>query len=104
MAAYKDLYAASIDLDFQGRCMVAAWVAAFGIIAEATNTANHADRLDWANKALRGSLIIKPQALAVQVLQSSAVNSVTAPIATNATDSDIQAQLNLALTAIIKLG
>ena len=38
------------------RVQYAVWVAAVNVLAENAGTANHAARLEWANKALRGPM------------------------------------------------
>lgn len=98
--AYIDIYTASNDATFQGRCLVAAWTAAGDIINEATNTTNHASRLDWANKVLRDSANISHRQLAMQVLR----NTTIAANPTAALDSDIQFQVNSIVTALILIG
>lgn len=98
--AYADIYNAANDSLFQGRCLVASWIAAGDIINEATNTSNHATRLDWANKVLSDRANLTHLQLAMQVLR----NSTIAANPGAALDSDIQFQVNSIVPALILIG
>jgi hypothetical protein len=99
--AYADIYnAANDEAIFQPRCVVAMWTAATNIQNEDAGTQDHALRLDWANKVLRGQVTIPYKVLAALVLQN-------ATIAANpgaALDSDIQFQVNSIIPTLIAIG
>ena len=98
--AYADIYAAATDSTFQGRCLVAMWKAAQDIAAEATNTANHTARIDWATRVLQDRANVTPRQLAMQVLR----NATIAANPTASTDGDLQFQVNSVLADLITIG
>ena len=97
---YSAIYTAATDPTFQGRCQVAMWSAAGDIINEATNTASHAQRLDWANRVLMDHANITARQLAMQVLR----NTTIAANPTAALDSDLQFQVNSIVPSLIAIG
>lgn len=98
--AYADIYTAATDTAFQGRCLVAMWKAAQDIAAEATNTANHSARADWATRVLQDRANITPRQLAMQVLR----NPTIAASPGTSTDDDLQFQVNSILTDLLTIG
>lgn len=98
--AYADIYNAANDSMFQGRCQVAMWMAAQDIVSEASNTANHAARIDWANRVLQDNANITPRQLSMQVLR----NLTIAANPGASTDGDIQFQVNSVLANLILIG
>lgn len=97
--AYADIFNAANDALFQGRCQVAMWTAAQDIAAEATNTTDHAQRADWANRVLQDRATITPRQLAMQVLR----NGTIAANPGASTDGDIQFQVNSVIAALIAI-
>ncbi len=98
--SYAAIYAASKDETFQGRCLVAARAAANDIMAEATNTPNHAARRAWAVNILRGRQTITPEVLAVQILR----NATVAANPTAAPDGDLKFVVVSLLAELIEIG
>ena len=98
--AYTDIYTAASDETFQGRCLVAAWVAAQSIIAEDPQTQDHQRRKAWAVNVLRDQVVITPKQLAMQVLR----NTTIAANPGAATDADIQFQVNSVLADLLTIG
>jgi hypothetical protein len=99
--AYADIYNAANDAAiFQPRCVVAMWTAATNITNEATNVPDHFNRLDWANKVLRGQVTIPQRVLAALVLQ----NTTIAANPGAALDADIQFQVNSIIPTLIAIG
>ena len=98
--AYTDIYTAASDETFQGRCLVAAWVAAQAIIAEDPQTQDHQRRKAWAVNVLRDQVVITPKQLAMQVLR----NTTIAANPGAATDADIQFQVNSVLADLLTIG
>ena len=98
--AYIDTFNAAEDAGFQGRCLVATWLAARDILAEAPETEDHVARLDWANRVLVERTNLTPRQLAVQVLQ----NSTIAANPTGASDGDIQFQVNSVIATLVRVG
>jgi len=99
--AYADIYNAANDTAiFQPRCIVATWIQATAIVNESTGTPNHIQRLDWANKVLRGTLQIKPFTLAELVLQDSSIAANPGA----STDLQIQTQVGNILGTLLEIG
>jgi len=98
--AYADIYLASKDATFQGRCLVAARDAANDILAESPQTANHTARRTWAVNTLRGQANITPELLAIQVLR----NPTIAANPTAAPDGDLKFVIISYLTDLIEIG
>ena len=98
--SYADIFSAANDTDFQGRCQVAMWKAAQDIAAEASSTADHAARLDWASRVLQDRANITPRQLAMQVLR----NPVIAATPAAAPDGDLQYQVNVLINDLIAIG
>lgn len=98
--AYADIYTAASDETFQGRCLVAAWVAAQAIIAEDPQTPDHTARKAWATNILRDQAQISPKQLAIQVLRNPTIAA--SPVA--ASDGDIQFQVNSILADLVLIG
>jgi hypothetical protein len=98
--SYSDIFTAANDVAFQGRCQVAAWVAAQNIAAEAPGTANHRARLDWAVRVLTDRANITPRQLAMQVLR----NPTIAANPSTSVDGDLQFQVNSILDDLIAIG
>ena len=90
--AYSDVYVASIDETFQGKCLVAAREIARAIIAGETVTNNAAvnltaaeGSLNFSKRLLRNMQTISKEQIAILVLSNT---TIAANVAT-ATDSDI---------------
>lgn len=98
--AYADIYTAANDVTFQGRCQVAMWTAAQAIASEATNTSNHAARIDWAARVLTDRANITPRQLAMQVLRNATIAAAPA----SASDGDLQFQVNSVVGDLIAIG
>lgn len=99
--AYVDVYNAAVDTAiFQPKCLVATWKAAQDIVAEASNTPNHAARYDWAVRVLTDKAAITPKQLAMQVLRNPTIAA--SPGA--ASDNDISFAIASFLPDIIKIG
>lgn len=98
--AYADIYNAATDSLFQGRCLVAAWIAAQAILTEDPQTADHAARADWARRVLRDEANITPVQLAIQVLR----NTTIAANPGASTDGDIQFQVNSIIADLVRIG
>lgn len=75
--------------DLQGRFEAACYVAAFTIINEATNTANHANRLVWANEVATMPTYLKATAAKCKHM-ALATNASLQTNGVAATDSDIE--------------
>lgn len=98
--AYTDVYNAAIDTAFQGRCLVATWVAAQAIINESAQTPDHVARLDWAQRILQDRANITPRQLAMQVLRNTTIAANPA----TATDGDLQFQVNSIIADLVRIG
>lgn len=98
--AYADVYNAAVDSAFQGRCLVAMWEVARGLMVESTDTANHAARVAWAQNALRDRLSITPKQVAIQVLR----NTTIAGNPGSASDGDILYQMTQVVGDLIAIG
>lgn len=98
--AYIDIFTAASDANFVGRCQVAMWKAAQDIAAEATNTPNHAARLDWSTRVLHDKANITGRQLAMQVLRNTTIAA--APL--SALDGDLQFQVNSIIPDLVLIG
>ena len=98
--AYLDVWNASRDLNFQGRCLVAARDAANDILAEDPKTPDHPARRAWAMNILRGRQTITLESLAVQVLR----NPTVAANPTAAPDGDLKFIVVSQLAELIEIG
>lgn len=94
---YLVIFAASNDVAFQSRCRVATWRAAQNIASEDPTLEDHATRMEWASRVLTDNTKITDKQLAMQVLR----NEVIAEDPAAAPDSDIQYQVDLALSSIM---
>lgn len=90
--AYIDVYNASIDADFQGKCLVAAREIARAIVAGETVTNNATVDLvaaegsvNFAKRLLRNMQTISKEQIAILILS----NTTIAANVSGATDSDI---------------
>ena len=91
MADFKDRFALVTDGPFTNRLQMAVWIAACDIIIEAPGTVNHAARLAWANKQLKGEMDNdKMRIVAIRVSANASIGSQGA----NAPDADIQFVVN----------
>ncbi len=97
MATYLELFDLQNNDDLLRKATTAIAVAADTIRSEATGTANHANRLVWAEKALAN-----PKALTDQVLWAvlAANNGSTVDNITGATDSAIQTNVDAAVDVL----
>ena len=98
--AYADIYNAANDPLFQGRCMVALWIAAESIVNEDPGTQNHAARLAWALRVQQGKLNITPANLAQAILRNATIASNPGA----ASDSDLDFQVGSVLPYLLLVG
>jgi hypothetical protein len=75
--------------DLQGRFEAACYIAAFTIINEATNVANHANRLVWANEVATMQTYLKTTATKCKHM-ALATNAALQTSGVAAADSDIE--------------
>lgn len=101
MALFHDFTTISTNSGFQGRCLYALTVASVNVVAEANNTANHQQRVNYAKTVLSGGANIVSVCLAV--LTNSTI-SAEAAVATTPDyaipDSDIQFAINSLFNAL----
>jgi len=98
--SYAARFTAATDVTFQGRCLVACWVAAQDILAEATNTPNYVNRRNWAVNILQGQTRISPRQIAIQVLRNASI----AANPTASPDGDLQFQVNSIIDDLLAIG
>jgi hypothetical protein len=98
--SYAAVFDAANDPAFQGRCVVATWMAAKDVLTESRDTPNHAVRRQWALNTLRGNTAITPRNLAIQVLRNATIAAAPA----TASDNDLQFQVNSILDDLIEIG
>lgn len=101
MASYTELRSLMDDNDLENRCQVAVIIAANTIQTEDPATANHANRLLWAEKAY-GS----PGALANKVLMAvlAANKDLTVAQIQGATDAQLQTKVDEAIDVFAQNG
>lgn len=87
--AFIDVYNASQNEDFQGRCLAAIWVTAQHVLAGTAGYNVSVQSKNFALKLLRRQATISPEQIAVQVLR----NSVIAGNVSGSLDSDIDWQI-----------
>jgi hypothetical protein len=101
MALFHDFTTISTNVGFQGRCQYALTVAAVNVVAEANNTANHQQRVNYAKTVINGTASILPVALAVLTNASIAAEAVASTTPDYAIpDSDIQFAVNSLFNAL----
>jgi hypothetical protein len=95
--SYATIYASATDADFRARCRAALWDVANRVIngesgfpASGQASAQPLDDSAYALKVLRDQATITDRILAMQVLRNSTIASNPA----DATDGDIQYQIN----------
>jgi len=98
--SYAARFTAATDVTFQGRCLVACWVAAQDILAEATNTPNYGERRGWATNILQGRQQASNQQIAVQVLRNATIAAAPA----TSPDADLQFQVNSIIADLVAIG
>ena len=98
--SYLAIYTAANDPDFQARCKVALWKAAYDITNEDPQTVNHEARLNWARTVQQGRLALTDATLAQAVL----TNTTIAANPSAASDGDIQFQVSVLLACLIAQG
>lgn len=88
---YNGRYALTENGTFQRRLQMAIWIAAVDVLNEVDTTPNHASRLTWAKRSLKG-----PQDTDVirRVSIRCSANSAIGIAGEAATDSDIQYVVN----------
>jgi len=95
MALFHDFTTISTNAGFQGRCLYALTVAAVNVAAEANNTANHQQRVNYAKTVLNGGANLLQVALAVLTNSTISAEAVVATTPDYAIpDSDIQFAIN----------
>jgi pyruvate/2-oxoacid:ferredoxin oxidoreductase beta subunit len=101
MATYVELRALMDDNDLENRCQVACIVAAGTIQNEDPGTANHDNRLAWAEKAYGN-----PAALASKVLMAVLAANKDQSVAniTGATDAQLQTKVDEAINVFAQNG
>jgi hypothetical protein len=100
-----DLIAASRDASFSARVALLALKSAVAVANEDPATADHADRVAWASKALRGDINNKQLASAIIASNSSitaTINATPANLGSDVPDGDIEFALNSIITALGK--
>jgi hypothetical protein len=101
--AALDLIAASRDASFSARVAMISLKSAVAVANEDPGTADHADRVAWANKALRGEVNNKQLAAAIVASNSSitaTINATPANLGSDVPDGDIEFALNSIITAL----
>lgn len=98
--SYADIHAAVHDTGFQGRCLVAVWKKAQEIVMEDTSTPDYWPRKDWAMRMLQERQNITARQVAMQVLRNSEI----ADAPNEATDEEIQSQVNSIVADLISIG
>jgi hypothetical protein len=88
---YAGRYNLVSDNTFRNRLQMALWIAAADILIEDGGTANHVDRVNWANIALQGEATAEE--LRVTSIRASA-NAAIGALGLDATDGDIQYVVN----------
>src|SRR5258708_6328843 len=95
MATFSDLATIARDPNFQSRVGYAMAVAAVNVAAEASNTTNHGERLEFSVKVINGSYSPLFASLAVLTNSTIAAEAVLATTPGFAIpDSDIQFAVN----------
>jgi hypothetical protein len=101
--AALDLVAASRDNTFAARVALIALKSAVAVGNEDPATADHAERLAWANKALRGAVNNKHLAgaiIASNTTITATINANPLNLGSDVPDGDIEFALNSIITAL----
>jgi hypothetical protein len=101
--AALDLIATARDGVFSSRVALIALKSAVAVGNEDPGTADHAERLAWANKALRGDVNNKQLAAAIIASNStitSTINATPLNLGSDVADGDIEFALNSIITAL----
>jgi len=93
---------ASDDTSFQRRAFMALMSPAVNIINEDPQTPEHAERLEWAQKALTDTLSISPRQLALQILRNPTIAAQQSMA--DVPDGDIEFQVVSVLADLIRIG
>lgn len=98
--ALIDVYNASQDADFQGRCLAAAWTTAQRVLDNATDYDTSTQSKNYALKMLRQQQVVSAAQIAVQVLRNAviAANPDTSP------DSDFLYQVRIIWPDLMAIG
>lgn len=98
--ALIDVYTASQDADFQGRCLAAAWTTAQHVLAGDTGYNTSSQSENFSLKLLRKQATISAEQVAMQVLR----NATIASNIDQSTDNDILFQVNLIWVDLMDIG
>lgn len=98
--ALIDVYNASQDADFQGRCLAATWTTAQRVLDNTTDYDLSAQSKNYALKVLRQQQVVSSPQIAVQVLR----NSVIAANPTTSPDSDFLYQVRIVWPDLMAIG
>lgn len=88
------------DPGFISRVQEALAIVAFQVVAESTNTVNHAQRLSFANYVIKASYAWAQQITPILVTRTNLLGAVTSydfqksSVVTDATDAAIQSQIS----------
>lgn len=89
--SYLDRYQLTENGQFRNKLQMAVWIAALDVINESAGTPNHAARLIWATKMLKGSMdtdVVRKVAI------RASANATIGAAGVGALDSDIQFVIN----------
>lgn len=89
--SYLDRYQLTENGTFKHKLQMAVWIAAVDVTNEPAGTANHAQRLQWANKMLRGPM--DTDVMRKVAIRASA-NATIGAAGEAAADADIQFVVN----------
>lgn len=89
--SYTERYALTENGTFRHKLQMAIWIAAVDVTNEPGSTPNHAQRLVWAKRSLRGPI---DTADMLKVAIRASANATIGEAGTNASDSDIQFVVN----------
>ena len=92
MATYAELLTLKGDQALLNKVRVAVWIAAYNIVGEPVNTANHVNRLIWAKKVFTDETSAA-NAMLVPVLAAN--KAATVAQINGATDTAVQDAVNL---------
>lgn len=98
--ALIDVYNASQNADFQGRCLAAAWTTAQHVLAGDSGYDTSTQSENFALKLLRKQATISAEQVAMQVLR----NSTIAGNVSGSTDGDIDWQVKQIWSDLMDIG
>lgn len=98
--ALIDVYNASQNATFQGRCLASAWATAQHVLAEDAGYDDSAQSKNFSLKLLRKQTTVSAEQIAMQVLR----NATIAADISGSTDNDINYQVNQIWSDLIDIG